>query len=161
MLIVFYNTGNSRWSKFASQPNLVFLYRRETALKACRCGLRNKLKYHYQPSSSSSDYAANDPRRRAVPKKEPAQVVVTFTEKKRNGKTESIAVPENAVDLVMKDVSCVCGSSATSPSIEKNNNKAAPKIKDTVVEQNGNIDIKPKGNRRTDNNNKIPDIVHL
>ncbi|KAJ8738003.1 hypothetical protein PYW08_000598 [Mythimna loreyi] len=132
---------------------------RETALKACRCGLRNKLKYHYQPSSSSSDFAANDPRRRAVTKKEPAQVVVTYNEKKHR-KTESIAVAENAVNTVMKDVTCVCGKSA---SVEKNNNMpAVPTLKkETVVEQNGNIDIKPKGRRRTDNNHKIPDIAHV
>lgn len=141
--------------KFTSKPNLVFLYRRETRLRACRCGMRNRIRYHYQPSSSSSDFAANDFRRRLLERREPAQLVVTFNDKKAT-KTVSVAVPENAVANVMQDVTCVCG---TSSSVERNNNNAPPQMMETVVEQNGNVDI--KGRRRTDNNKKIPDIAHV
>uniref|UniRef100_A0A2A4K5N2 Protein kinase domain-containing protein n=1 Tax=Heliothis virescens TaxID=7102 RepID=A0A2A4K5N2_HELVI len=130
---------------------------RETALKACRCGARRNVKYHYQPSSSSSDLPDNEAWRRLPKKKEPAQVVVCFTEKKRKGSTVTVAVPEEEVDDVLHDVTCLCSSSQG----ERNNNYSMPQMKDTIVEKNGNIDIKPKGKSRNNNRNKIPEIAHV
>ncbi|PZC76584.1 hypothetical protein B5X24_HaOG204424 [Helicoverpa armigera] len=134
------------------------LEERETALRACRCGQRRNFKYHYQPSSSSSDLPANEAWRRLGKKKEPAQVVVCYTEKKQRGSTVTVAVPEDDVAEVMHDVTCLC---STSSQPETNNNFTTPQMKDTIVEKNGNIDFKPKGKRRNDNHNKVPDIAHV
>lgn len=90
-------------------------------------------------------------------KKEPSQVIVSFNEKGAC-KTVSVAVPESAVSKVMKDVTCMCKTSAAQSA---ENNNLPVKMKDTVVEQNGNIDIKPKGRRFDNYRNNIPDIAHV
>ncbi|KAH9634659.1 hypothetical protein HF086_000631 [Spodoptera exigua] len=136
--------------------NVDFLCRREIALRACRCGVRRNLKYHYKPSSSSSELMATESRRKFAKKKDAQTLIVRYDERRKTNKAVSVAVPEDKVHNVMVDVSCMCSVM----SIEKNNNPV-PKKKDTIVEQNGNTDIKPKGHRRTDNNYKIPDIAHV
>ncbi|XP_026736255.1 LOW QUALITY PROTEIN: mitogen-activated protein kinase kinase kinase 12-like [Trichoplusia ni] len=141
------------------------LQQRELALKACRCGIRRNLKYHHQPTTETSSdmpmLPLMDSRRRFFKKdkekKEPSQVIVSFNEKGAC-KTVSVAVPESAVSKVMKDVTCMCKTSAAQSA---ENNNLPVKMKDTVVEQNGNIDIKPKGRRFDNYRNNIPDIAHV
>ncbi|CAH1647414.1 unnamed protein product [Spodoptera littoralis] len=129
---------------------------REIALRACRCGIRRNLKYHYKPSSSSSELMAADPRRKFNKKKEAQVLVVRYVEKKKTNKAVSVAIPEGEVHNVMVDVACELNKK----SIEKNNNQP-PKKKDTIVEVNGNIGVKPKGHGKVDNKYKIPDIAHV
>ncbi|CAH0577796.1 unnamed protein product [Chrysodeixis includens] len=144
------------------------LQQRELALKACRCGIRRNLKYHYQATTDTSSdmpiIPLLDTRRRFFKKdkdnqkKEPAQVIVSYNEKGKVGKTVSVAVPESDVGKIMTDVTCLCSASTNQNS---QNNNLPVKMKDTVVEQNGNIDIKPRGRRFDNYVHNIPDIAHV
>lgn len=149
--------------------------------------MRRLLKRNDITSSSSDAQMApgHDQHRRTQKKKEPTQIVVSYNERKQQ-KTVSVAVPDDAVDKVMQDVSCMCSSttsgnsksnsffkcgsslklgsttkSVNSTKIVENNNNSTSEKKDTMVEQNGNIENNSKTRRILNFRQKIPEVAHV
>ncbi|KAJ0184003.1 hypothetical protein K1T71_000426 [Dendrolimus kikuchii] len=125
---------------------------REKALKACRCGLRKNFKHYQRQTSSSSDgikpilmQVANDQTLRKRKKKQDTQVIVSYLQNKTDGQTVTVAVDDTAFndDRIF------------------NNNLETVKLKDTVIEKNGNIDIKDSCKELIVNDNYVPDVAQV
>lgn len=122
----------------------MYFIRREKALRACRCGVRKAHRYYQRQTSSSSDGMKNLPpavheRKDRRKKKDTAQVLVNYVENKPNdGQTVTVTVTDDM---------CECSDDSI-----QNNNQTL----ETVVEQNGNVDLKV---HKLDN--CLPDVAQV
>lgn len=159
---------HSAFNKTIYSKIYYLLFRREKALKACHCGVRKNLKqFQRQTSSSSDNFKATiaELDRRRKKKDTPSQLVVNYVDK--GEKTVSVAVSKENIKQVMKDVTtCVCietldnNNIATVKTMPSNPIRDNPKLKNLVLEQNGNI-IKDPAQKVAVNDNYIPDIAQV
>ncbi|CAH2103688.1 unnamed protein product [Euphydryas editha] len=129
---------------------------RENALSGCRCGVRKNFKYFHRQTSSSSDGRAlstvaesNRRRKKKNAANNPAQLIVNFVENKaKDAKTVTVAVEETK---------CVCNDESI-----QNNNMTMTPLKDTIIEDNGNVVLKDIGNvDAAHNDNYVTDLANV
>lgn len=129
--------------------------RRENALSGCRCGVRKNFKYFHRQTSSSSDgikglpaLAENNRRRKKKQiTNQPTQLVVNYVENNKNDvKTVTMALDDC--------ITCACDDSV------KNNNMTVT-MKESVVEDNGNILVKDTCNDAPRNDNYVPELANV
>lgn len=140
---------------------------RERALEACRCSIKKNLKYlHHEDTTSSDNIKFNVAQNETIRKKREAQVVLKLN---KQDKVVSVAADQGNVAETLQDVSQSPIDNAgnnnlptfmtnTTPKIQKPKDTSI-KLKEVVVEQNGNI-VKNVEKQLSYNGN-IPDVAQV